>query len=133
MKITAKQYAQALFEATVDKKASQTDKLVESFLGILIKNRDFKKAEEIIERFRKISLKAAGVVEADIIAARKLDKTVVKVLTSHIAKLTGATSVMVNEQVNPEILGGVVALYEDKILDGSIKSRLSELKNEIIK
>ncbi len=133
MKITIKQYSQALYEATEGKKSGEISQLIKNFVNILINNRDLTKVEAIIGCFEKICLQEAGIIEADIITARQLDKTIIKSLVNYIIKLTGAKNVIVNEKINSDILGGVIIRYGDKVIDGSIKTRLAELKNEIIK
>ena len=50
----------------------------------------------------------------------------------HEAKLSGATGRKVEAKVvvDPEILGGIVARVGDVVIDGSVKGRLQELRDE---
>ena len=66
-------------------------------------------------------------------SARELNKETIKLLKSYVIKLSGAKEVVVDEQVDKNILGGVVIKYGDKVIDGSLKAQLEELKDKLVK
>lgn len=131
MKIAPKQYAESLYDSVSDKPKNEIKKVIEGFARILISNNDISKLDKIIEQFSLIWKKEGGIVEAEIKSARELDKQVVKLLNNYIASLSGAKKVEVKEQVDKNILGGLVIKYNDKVLDGSLKTRIKELKKVI--
>ncbi|MCK5510209.1 ATP synthase F1 subunit delta [Candidatus Parcubacteria bacterium] len=133
MKITAKQYAESLYEAVQDKNNSQIKNSINNFFNILIQNNDLAKAEAIVKEFEKIWNIEQGIIEAKVVSAKELDNKIIKLLNNYITKLSGAEKVILNQKINKDILGGVVIKFEDKILDGSLRARLSELKSEMIK
>ncbi len=128
MKVTPKQYAQSLYEITRKKKGSQVRADIKKFVEVLVKNNDLKSGKKIVNEFIKIRNKEEGIVEAEVMSARKLDSSVVKMLNGYIAKLSGAKKVILKKDLNKDLLGGVVIKYGDKILDGSMKTKLSNLK-----
>ena len=133
MKIFAKQYAKSLYETVWDKNDSQIKGAINNFFSILIQNNDMAKAEEVIVEFEKIWNMEQGIIEAKVVSAKELDNDIIKLLNNYIAELSGAREVSLNQEVNKNILGGVIIKYEDKILDGSLRARLSGLKTEMIK
>lgn len=133
MKVTSKQYAESLYQAVQNKKDSKVKIAVENFVKVLINNNDISKADEIIKQFVRIWNMEQGIVEAEVVSAKKLDKKIVKLLHSYIVKLSGAEKVLVKQRVDKDILGGVVIKYKDKVLDGSLRMRLGELKSEMVK
>ena len=133
MKITAKQYAESLYEAVQDKNNSQIKNSINNFFSILIQNNDIAKAEVIVKEFEKIWNTEQGIIEAKVVSAKELDNKIVKLLNNYIAELSGAEKVNLNQKINKDILGGVIIKYEDKILDGSLRMRLSELKGEMMR
>jgi F-type H+-transporting ATPase subunit delta len=133
MKITAKKYAFSLFEVIKDKSESQIKQIIQEFVGILFKNKDFKKADDIIASFIKISDEHNGLVNAKILTAEKLDASMVKLLENYIKEISQAKKVNIIEDTDKSILGGVVISYGDTVLDGSLKTKLQELKNTMIK
>jgi F-type H+-transporting ATPase subunit delta len=133
MKVTSKKYAESLYQAVESKTKREVNEVIENFFQILITNNDTSKLNQIIEHFEKIWNKRQGIVEARVVSANKLSNKIVKLLNSYIAKLSGAKKVKIEERIDKNVLGGVVIKYEDKILDGSLKNRLDELKAQIIR
>jgi F-type H+-transporting ATPase subunit delta len=133
MKITAKQYALALYEAVEGKKKKEVEEAIKEFAGILVTNNDITKLEKIIQEFNQIWNEKEGIVEAKVMSSQVLDKSIVKLLNDYIVKLSGAKNVVVNEIVDKDLLGGVVIKYGDKVMDGSLKARLGSLKQKIEK
>lgn len=140
MKITPKQYGEALYQSVQNlpagkagKKDSQIKSAIENFVKLLISNNDMAKADKIIGQFEKIWNREKGIVEAEAVSARELDKKIVKLLNGYIIKLSGASKVLLKQKIDKNILGGVVIKYEDKILDGSLKTKLEALKINMIK
>ncbi|MEA3463831.1 MAG: ATP synthase F1 subunit delta, partial [Patescibacteria group bacterium] len=90
------------------------------------------KADEIIEKFIKVWNREQGIVEAEVVSAKKLDNSVIKLLNNYIIELSGAGKVLVKQKIDKNILGGVVIKYEDKVLDGSLRMKLGELRNKMV-
>jgi len=133
MKITPKQYALALYGSIKDEKTEKIKVILNEFVNVLSKNNDILKSEKIILEFEKTWNKKKGIVEAEIISANDLDKPIVKLLNEYIAKLSGADQVISGQAVDKNLLGGVVVKYSDKIIDGSLRTRLNNLKEEMVK
>ena len=132
MKITTKQYAESLYHTIQSKKDSEVKSVIENFVKVLISNNDISKADEIIKQFVKVWNREQGIVEAKVVSAKELDKKIVKLLNGYIAKLSGAEKVLVKQRVDKDILGGVVIKYKDKVLDGSLRMRLGELRSKMV-
>lgn len=60
-------------------------------------------------------------------SAIELNAAELESLKAKLDKLTGKNTVLTNV-VNEEILGGVIVKMGDKVIDGSVKSKLDELK-----
>ncbi len=133
MKITPKQYSESLYQAVQNKKDSEVKDAIGNFVKVLISNNDISKADEIIKQFVGIWNKEQGIVEAEVVSAKELDNKIAKLLNNYIVKLSGAEKVLVRQKVDKNILGGVVIKYGDKVLDGSLREKLNELKAEMIK
>ncbi|MDD4900893.1 MAG: ATP synthase F1 subunit delta [Patescibacteria group bacterium] len=133
MRITPKQFALSLYEAADGKSASQVKAIIAKFIEILVKNNALSMAEKIEKEFLKIWNERQGIVEAEIITAHGLGREIMKMLKDYLGHLTKAKEVVVHEKEDKNILGGVVIRYGDKILDGSLRSQLAELKEKLIK
>ncbi len=133
MRITAKQFALSLYESAVGKKAAEVKVVIKNFVDVLTKHHKTNAADKIIIEFNKIWNERNGIVDAELISARGLSKETVKQLKIYIAKLSGANEVAATEKVDDSILGGAVIKYGDKVLDGSLKLALADLKEKMIK
>ena len=133
MKITAKQYVESLYQAVRDKNNSQIKDAIKNFFSILVQNNDILKAEEIVKEFEKIWNIEQGIIEAKVVSAKELDKNIVKLLNNYITELSGVRKIILNQKINKNILGGMVITYEDKVLDGSLRMRLGDLRSEMVK
>jgi len=131
MKITPKQYAQALHESIKDKDKSQVEKIIKNFVGVLIENNGINKKDKIIEEFNKLWNKENNIVEVLVVSAKKISEEINSLLNNYIAKLTASKNVILNNKIDKDILSGVVLKYEDKILDGSFKNQLNGLKKQM--
>jgi F-type H+-transporting ATPase subunit delta len=126
MKITNKQIALALFEATEKLSGADLDSALQRFVDLLAKKQKLKQIGNIIAEFESISKKAEGIVGIEIKSAKKLDNTT----TDGIKKVFG-DKVEASEEVDEELLGGITVKTEDKILDGSLKTQLDKLKQSL--
>ena len=133
MKITPKQFALSLYEAVEGKPAVQVKAVVKKFVELLAENNMLNKADKISAEFIKIWNEKYGIVEASATSANGLDKASIKLLENYIAELSGAKEVVLNEKIDKNILGGVVIRYGDRVVDGSLRTSLEELKNKMIK
>ncbi|MBU0722002.1 ATP synthase F1 subunit delta [Patescibacteria group bacterium] len=133
MKITVKQFALSLYEAIDGKTSSQAKVVIEKFVELLAEKNQLAKANKIIEEFIKLWNNKHGIVQAEVASANELNEETVKLLKNYIAKLYNAKQVIISEKIDKKLLGGVIIKYEDKVVDGSLKARLVELKNKMIK
>ncbi|MFA6106387.1 MAG: ATP synthase F1 subunit delta [Patescibacteria group bacterium] len=133
MRISAKQYATGLYEAVREKKDGEIKAVVKKFIAVLAKNNDFKKAKDVIRNLDKIFRIEEGILEAEIISANPLKKDVMKDLKEYILEMSGAKKLEIKESLDEKILGGVIIKYEDKIVDGSLRSKLFRLKMDLAK
>jgi F-type H+-transporting ATPase subunit delta len=72
-----------------------------------------------------------GIEPADVITAVPLDEKDMQKLTERLSGLVGK-EVVVKAEVDPGILGGIIARVGGKMLDGSTRSKLEALKRDLI-
>ena len=72
-----------------------------------------------------------GVEQAEVVTAVPLDENDVQKLAKNLGAVVGK-EVVVKAEVDPEILGGIIARVGGKLLDGSTRSRLAALKRELV-
>lgn len=135
MKHSSRQYAQALYDTVADKTPTQTTALVNNFLQLLSANNDLAKLPEIMSFFTDIWQQANGQLSASIATAQPLTIETLKNITNYIKNQTDCKdikNIIWQQDVDPQILGGVLIKYRDQIIDGTIKNNLLRLKNKLV-
>jgi len=133
MRITVTQYAKSLYEITAGKTEQEIASLVKGFFDVLVKNRQLKLVNNIIERFSEISNKAQGIVEAEIVSVKILDSDTLKKIELFIINKYSAKKVIIKNTVNEKIKGGLIIKVGDELLDASVAGLLAGLKRELTK
>jgi F-type H+-transporting ATPase subunit delta len=130
MKINPKKYALALYESVALEEGA-IENLLKNFVKILVKNNDLSKAKKIEIEFNKIWNKKKGIVDANIISAKKTDQETLEIIENYIKKISGSPNVNMQEEIDKDMIGGIIIKYEDKILDGSLRTGLKTLKEKL--
>lgn len=133
MKITAKQYALSLFGSIDGKKEKDAGEIIKKFFQSLVRNNQTALLDKILKQFVDIWNKKRGIVEAEVTSAKELDKNTIKLLNDYMADLAKAKEIVLKQVVDKDILGGAVIRYEDQVLDGSLKTRIKDLKEQMVK
>ena len=68
---------------------------------------------------------------AEVTTATKLDDAQMALIKQALERRTGKT-ILVETKVQPDILGGVIARVGDQVIDGSIRYRLSALRQQLL-
>ncbi|MCA1622416.1 MAG: F0F1 ATP synthase subunit delta [Acidobacteria bacterium] len=102
-----------------------------NFLRILLRNNRLTEINEINERFAGVLEERSGVISAQITSARGLSEQEKAELRANLQKLTGKT-VNLNFETDAQIIGGVVTRVGSTVYDGSVKTQLENLKQQMI-
>lgn len=133
MKISSKQYALSLYELTVEKNETAVSDVLKNFVDFIIKNNDYGRINEIVSEFSKIWDENNGNLSVNLTSAHKLEDETKNIIINYLENKTGFSNINFTESIKADIMGGVILRYGDKIIDGSIKNNLNNLKNKINK
>jgi F-type H+-transporting ATPase subunit delta len=131
MKISAQQYARSLYDSVAGKSDKETKAILKNFVAVLGRNRELSKEKEIIASFQKIWDEEHGIVTATLASARELGPAARGTITDYLKDKTGADKINLIEEIDDQLLGGFVLKYNSKVLDGSLKASLDQLKREM--
>lgn len=131
MRITAKQYAQALYDSALDKNENEVEKVIARFIENLAHNNDIGLLEKILKEIELVFQMESGELKAKLTSARKLSAPVVTQLKNYVLEKSGAKKINFLEEIDESIIGGFVLEYNDKVVDGSIKNNLLNLKKQL--
>ena len=133
MRVTAKQLSQTLYELTDGKSKPEIQKSVIDFARYIYKERKWKLTGKIIESFEKIYNQKNGIIEAEVVTAEKLSAAVEKKVKDYIEEKYGAKKVVLKNAIDQKIKGGMILRVGDEVVDGSVKGKLNELRNILVK
>ncbi len=102
-----------------------------NFLRVLLQNNRLTEISEINERFAGVLEERSGIITAQVTSARPLLDAEKAELQASLSKLTGKT-VNPNFIIDENIIGGVVTKIGSTVYDGSIKTKLEELKEQLV-
>jgi len=97
---------------------------------ILVAQSGIRLIGEIAAEYEKLLNEQRGIAPADVITAVPLDNHEKDNLKAQLGALTG-TKIELKTEVNPDILGGIIARVGGKLLDGSTRSKLAALKRQL--
>lgn len=102
-----------------------------NFLKLLIDKRREFYLEAIYEGFVDLLNQEKNILEVEVISAIKLSRNLKDKLEKKIVNLLGS-QVVLQENINPDIIGGLVLKIGDRVIDGSIRHDLESLKSKIV-
>ena len=100
---------------------------VVSFLSLFCERGRIRSLEECISEYKQLCDAANKISVADVSSAVELTEAQQSALKKKLEKICG-NAVVLNCQVDSTLLGGMVVYVDGKVIDGSIKHKLHELK-----
>ncbi len=109
-----------------------SDATLQHFFAYLIDQRRIVDLPAIRSEFDTLADEAAGRAEARVRSASPLDDAARQRLAQALTARTGR-EVKLHVEVDPELIGGVVAQVGDLVFDGSIRTQLEQLRESLVK
>ena len=107
------------------------DELTMAFLRILVNKGREEYLPEIADVFIDHYRELKGISSVKLITATPVDDAAVKAIEAKLlASSETAKTVEITTEVDPELIGGFVIEFEDKMYDASIANKIEELKKE---
>jgi len=115
----------ALIDKIVTKAA--LPEIVADFIRLVAKNGRLLVLPAIIAAFGELAAKQRGEIRAEVTSATPLNKTQLSSLGAALKKQLGK-SVALNANVDPSLIGGLVVKVGSRMVDTSIKTKLTAMK-----
>lgn len=110
--------------------AGSVPKALENTLRLLNDRNRLGAIPEISHAFRDLSDELAGRVRGTVTSAVALSASLLSSITADLAKISGK-QVVVEAQVDPSLLGGVAAQVGSTLYDGSLRTQLRAMKQQL--
>ena len=111
--------------AVLDK--AQLSPLTANFFKLIAKNRRLFAAPDMIKAFRSILARHRGELTAEVASAVPLNDAQMQALKAQLKATTGK-DVQITTSVDPALLGGLVVKVGSRMIDSSLRTKLTNLK-----
>lgn len=101
------------------------------FVLLLIAKKRMAGFPEIAAAFEELYEDHRNIIKVGVVTAIPLEADLERKAKEMIERRTGKTA-RIEKRVMPEIIGGVIMFADDKIIDGSIRNQLAELRKELL-
>ncbi|PID72550.1 MAG: F0F1 ATP synthase subunit delta [Desulfobulbus propionicus] len=109
---------------------AQADSIMTGFLNLLVEKKRADILPEIAEEVQIMVDMDQNISHGSVVSAVELDDALQAKIQATLEKITG-NKVILQTEVDPTIIGGIIAKVGDLVLDGSIKTQLNGLKESI--
>ena len=133
--VSARRYAQAIYDIALE--GNDVEKWLDD-LSVLSESASdatfvsFADSPQVASEMKTAVVKEAFGKRAEIVSAVPLSKSQVESITKDLSSLVGK-EISVTTRTDGSIIGGFVARVGDRLIDGSVKTRLDDMKRELIR
>ncbi len=112
--------------------ATRIDPHFLEFLYVLFRKHRVKYLVEIVEEFDRLVKAEKGIGKVTVITAVPLSASEDQTLIKELSARTGL-KIELEKRVEPAILGGMITILHDRIIDGSVRRKLDLLREQLEK
>jgi F-type H+-transporting ATPase subunit delta len=102
-----------------------------SFLVLVLDKHRIEYLLAMAKEYERLVKEDQGILQTRVITTRALDPVFRNRLKEELEKSTGKKIEMILK-IDPQIIGGIIVILGDKIIDSSIRGQLDELKEEML-
>ncbi len=117
------------FDGIADK--YKYNKVTKSFLKLVAENKREVLLEKILAEYVSFVQHKDGIVNVKVSSTQKLSQKELDQVKSKMAKITKG-SIVIENCVNPDILGGLVIEFGDYLIDLSVTDKINQVKSVIL-
>lgn len=118
-----------LLEKTFKGKVNDT---IFNTLVVLVERKRIDLIIPVVQKFKSLSYDAQKIAEAFVYSAKPLSEAEKDQLSVLFAKKVGKAKILIENIVDPSVIGGLKIRIGDRIYDGSIKGQLDVLHRELV-
>ncbi|UCG14454.1 MAG: ATP synthase F1 subunit delta [Deltaproteobacteria bacterium] len=126
----AKESRRAICRAVLDK--MELSAVFKTLIDLMIEKNRLGIIGEVRSFYQRLLDELANLSRAKVASATALSDEAVEAIKVSLEKATGR-SIVLELEVEPELIGGVVARVGDLVLDGSVRTQLASIKENLIK
>jgi F-type H+-transporting ATPase subunit delta len=111
--------------------AAEFSALSVNFLKLMARSRRMFALGDTVKLFRQIAARHRGEVTAEVVTAHPLNEAQQAALEDALKGTAGGRNIRIETRVDPAILGGLVVKMGSRMIDSSLRTKLSSLKTRM--
>lgn len=108
------------------------DPMLLNFLMLLIDKKRVSHTSEILSFFNELANDERGILNGVVYSARKLSPKEIREIEEAMTKRNNQATELVN-RIDPDLISGVKVVIGNEVIDGSMRSKIDTLRNELLK
>ena len=117
--------------AAIDKAfGGKVNEYVLNFLKVLCEHGKVSVIDDCIKIFKNLKKQAENRITARVVSARPLDEEQLERLKESLSKKLGS-QIKIKPVIDKSVIGGIKIEFDDKVIDGSVKKQLHDIKEVI--
>jgi F-type H+-transporting ATPase subunit delta len=118
----------ALLDSFFEQRGEQSQ--ARNLVKLLVEKQRLDIIPELYQLFEESMLAEQGIVYADVTTAEPLSEAGQTIVQEKLSELIGK-QVRLRTKVDPSIIGGIIALIGDQLIDGSVTNQLRQLRERL--
>ncbi|MFT8837087.1 ATP synthase F1 subunit delta [Liquorilactobacillus satsumensis] len=131
--LTSKQIEPGVRREVIEKLAASSSELAANLLRMLFDYGRIADLDVIITEYIRLNDSFENTVRATVTTAIPLAEEQKDRLTSAFAKIVGANKIILDERVDPSVIGGAILRSNDYVYDGSLKLKIARIRRMLLK
>ncbi|MCC7667314.1 ATP synthase F1 subunit delta [Liquorilactobacillus satsumensis] len=131
--LTSKQIEPGVRREVIEKLAASSSELAANLLRMLFDYGRIADLDVIITEYVRLNDSFENTVRATVTTAIPLAEEQKDRLTSAFAKIVGANKIILDERVDPSVIGGAILRSNDYVYDGSLKLKIARIRRMLLK
>lgn len=119
-------------KAVIGKVFKDVSQLSMSMLNFMVDKRREDSIPTMAEQFVAAYDRIKGISKATVVSASPLSQESMDRIRTYVQGLVGNTQLLLHNEIDASIIGGVVIRHEDRLLDMSVARELREIRKELI-
>lgn len=128
MKVSRRVLARFVAKELVDGSVKSRENIIRELAAYVVEHRLQDQLELLLADIA-VNLSTYGYVEATVTSARPLTEDIKKELTAYVKRIENAKEVILQEAVEPSLIGGVIIETPNQRFDSSLATKLKRLRN----
>lgn len=110
---------------------NKINELLFNFLNLLIDKNRMYILQNVVNSYHQKIMKTQNILEVKATSVIELDEDIKKILIEKLEKITNK-KIQLKTIIDKKIIGGLILSFDDKVIDGSIKTQLKRLQKQLI-